>query len=43
MVEVISLLGERRLWQTSLPYTKVKQFVLGIILTNGFFRFAINK
>ena len=36
MVEVISLSGERRLWQTSLPSTKVKQFTLETIFTNGF-------
>lgn len=36
MVEVISLSGERRLWQTSLPCTKVKQFILETIFTYKF-------
>ncbi len=36
MVEVISLSGERRLWQTSLPCTKVKKFTLETIFANDF-------
>ena len=36
MVEVISSSGEKRLWQTSLPCTKIKQFTLETIFTIGF-------